>query len=73
VDYYGKLTRLKRVGLKYRHTQVHDLIQVLTAQGVPPRNLEGWTSIYRRAGCLFEHAYEGDSQGIEWFVHVVKL
>lgn len=73
VDYYGKLTRLMNVKRKYRHTMIHDLIQVLTAQGVPPPNRKQWASLYARSGCALQHVYEGDSQGIEWFVHVVKL
>jgi SAM-dependent methyltransferase len=73
VDYYGKLTRVPNIKREYQHTLVHDLIQVLTAQGVPPANLKGWAALYGRAGCYLEHAYEGDSQGIEWFVHVVRL
>lgn len=73
VDYYGKLTRVPRIQAKYRHTLIHDLIQVATAQGVPPADLAGWAAVYDAAGCSIEHAYEGDNQGIEWFVHLVKL
>lgn len=73
VDYYGALTRLREFDPKYRHTALHDLIQLVTAQGVPPPDLEGWAAVYDEGDCLIEHAYEGDSQGIRWFVHVVRL
>jgi SAM-dependent methyltransferase len=73
VDYYGKLTRLKTVRREYQHTLIHDLIQFLSAQGVPPANRKGWSQIYRAAGCLLEHCCEGDNQGVEWFVHIVRL
>lgn len=73
VDYYGKLTHTPTVERKYQHTLIHDLIQVLSAQGVPPPDLRGWMEVYKSAGCQLEHAYEGDDQGFEWFVHVVRL
>lgn len=73
VDYYGKLTRVPNAGPKYRHTLIHDVIQVITAQGVPPSDLAGWAKVYDASGCSIEHAFEGDSQGIEWFVHLVRL
>jgi hypothetical protein len=73
VDYYGKLTRHQNVAPKYRHTLIHDLIQVITAQGIPPADLAGWIEVYDAAGCSVEHAFEGQSQGIEWFVHLVRL
>ena len=52
VDYYGKLTRAPIVGRKYQHTLIHDLIQVLSAQGVPPADLREWIKIYENAGCV---------------------
>lgn len=73
VDYYGKLTQVSHTNLKYRHTLIHDVIQVITAQGVPPPDVAGWARVYHGAGCSIEHTYEGDSQGIEWFVHLVRL
>lgn len=73
VDYYGKLTRVPRVKARHRHTMVHDVVQVTTAQGVPPADLTGWLEVYGEAGCSVEHAYEGESSGIQWFVHLVGL
>lgn len=73
VDYYGKLTRVRETRGEHLHTLLHDLIQMITAQGVPPSDLSGWVKVYRAAGCSIEHAYEGSSQGIEWFVHLVRL
>lgn len=73
VDYYGKLTRVGGASPKYRHTLIHDVIQVITGQGVPPADLAGWDAVYEAADCSIEHAYEGDTNGIEWFVHLVRL
>lgn len=73
VDYYGKLTRLESIGRRYTHTLIHDVLQVLTAQGVPPSDVVTWFHLYEAAACNLEHAYEGRTNGIEWFVHVVAL
>jgi hypothetical protein len=73
VDYYGKLTRLRHVSRRYRHTLLHDMAQILSGQGVPPEDLPGWTAVYEAAGCSLRRAYEGESAGIDWFVHVVQL
>ncbi|MEU5635903.1 SAM-dependent methyltransferase [Streptomyces rishiriensis] len=73
VDYYGKLGRVDAIPSQYRHTVVHDVIQALTGQGVPPQRREEWLPIYEAAGVRLEHVFEGDDSGIEWFVHVVEL
>jgi len=73
VDYYGKLSHVSRIKTKYRHTLIHDIVQVVSAQGIPPPDLAGWAAIYLTAGCQLVHAYEGDNQGVEWFVHLVRL
>ena len=73
VDYYGKLDRLRDYPLRYRHTLIHDVAQVVSAQGVPPADIRAWAKLYRGAGCDIVHAYEGESDGIEWFIHRVTL
>jgi SAM-dependent methyltransferase len=73
VDYYGKLMRVNRPAAKYQHTILHDVLQQLTGQGTPPSDLRHWVEIYEAAGCETLHVYEGESSGIDWFVHVVKL
>jgi len=73
VDYYGKLDRPRDFPRRYRHTLLHDLAQVVSAQGIPPANLRGWAELYRDAGCDVVHAYEGESEGIQWFIHHVQL
>lgn len=73
VDYYGVLTRTSGRDPAHEHTVLHDLIQLVTAQGVPPADLAGWNRVYEEGGCALEEAFEGDSRGIRWFVHVVRL
>jgi SAM-dependent methyltransferase len=73
VDYYGKLGRLRHLPSRYRHTLLHDVVQTITGQGIPPADSAGWADVYSAAGAELEHAYEGDDSGIEWCVHVVRL
>lgn len=68
VDYYGALG----------HTSdppparaVHDWIQLLSSQGVPPPDLDGWEAVYRAAGCSLLHAVEDGEAGV--FIHFVRL
>jgi len=73
VDYYGKLAQVPTRHPQYRHTYLHDLAQSISAQGVPPPDLQTWAAVYEAAGCTIVHAYEGENNGIEWFIHVVQL
>jgi SAM-dependent methyltransferase len=72
-DYYGKLGSVERVDDAHAHTLVHDVAQVLSGQGVPPPSLAKWTEVYAQAGVELMHAYEGEADGIAWFIHVVRL
>jgi len=72
-DYYGKLTRMRRVPTRYRHAVLQDVAQAISGQGVPPGDRTGWFAVYEAAGCGLVQAYEGDATGIAWFVHVVRL
>jgi hypothetical protein len=72
-DYYGKLGSLNAVGSRYRHTLIQDVAQAISAQGVPPADLDGWATMYEAAGCRVVHVYQGAEHGLDWFVHVVKL
>jgi SAM-dependent methyltransferase len=72
-DYYGKLGAHERVDPVYAHTLVHDVAQVLSGQGVPPPDLEGWAAVYAAAGAVLLHAYEGEGDGIAAFIHVLRL
>lgn len=73
VDYYGKLLRISDVDRRFQHTLLQDLVQVATGQGVPPVDLEAWGEVYTAASCRLVHAYQAETDGIEWFVHVVQL
>jgi SAM-dependent methyltransferase len=73
VDYYGKLLHSGSVDRRFRHTLLQDLVQAATGQGVPPQDLSGWCKVYEEAGSRLLYAYQSENDGIEWFIHVVKL
>lgn len=68
-DYYGRLGH--SIDLKLRETFLHDYVQVISGQGVPPPNAAGWNAAYSAVGCSFVHAIE--DRGSSRFVHVVRL
>jgi hypothetical protein len=73
VDYYGRLGTTKRDPAGYAHTLLHDLVQALTGQGVPPPDWKGWRKVYEHAGAKVLHRLEGERDGVAWFAHVVRL
>jgi SAM-dependent methyltransferase len=68
VDYYGVLGHsaepLPRLAL-------HDWIQLLSSQGVPPPDLDGWQSVYEQADCQLLHAIQDVKESV--FIHLVRL
>lgn len=69
-DYYGRL------GWDFpapsRLALLHDLVQALSGQGVPPPDRDGWRRVYEEAGCTLLHAFEAEDPGV-WFVHLLRL
>jgi Methyltransferase domain len=72
-DYYGKLGWTRRVSGAYAHSLLQDVAQTISGQGVPPPDRARWAAIYDAAGSALLDAYEGDHNGVAWFVHVVRL
>ena len=68
-DYYGRLGR--REPPWPRRTVLHDFVQVISGQGVPPADREGWAEIYSAAGCTLAHVAEDESA--TWFIHILRL
>jgi hypothetical protein len=68
-DYYGRLGANAHGG--HRETVLHDYIQLISGQGVPPRRFSDWRSIYAEAGCRVVHVME--DRHTTMFIHVVKL
>lgn len=72
-DYYGRLTHDRPADGAHGHALAQDLTQVLSGQGLPPPDLPGWARVYQAADCTLVKAYEGDNDGVAWFIHVVAL
>jgi SAM-dependent methyltransferase len=72
-DYYGRLGTPLSSCSRWHPTITHDLVQVLSGQGVPPSDPAAWADIYARASCLQVGRIEGETDGIAWFVHLVRI
>ncbi|MGH9228110.1 MAG: class I SAM-dependent methyltransferase [Acidimicrobiales bacterium] len=67
-DYYGALGHMADPTPR---RAVHDWIQLISGQGVPPPDLAGWEAVYVKAGCTLLHAVEDTDAGV--FIHFVRL
>lgn len=68
VDYYGRLGKKRRGS---RETLLHDYIQLISGQGVPPATAAEWRSIYAQAGCQLVHIIE--DKVTTRFIHILRL
>lgn len=68
-DYYGRLGRGH--GPLRGHTALHDYVQLISGQGVPPAGVGEWRTIYRAAGCRLVHIIEDTAT--TRFIHLVRL
>ncbi|HSB11718.1 MAG TPA: methyltransferase domain-containing protein [Blastocatellia bacterium] len=69
-DYYGRLGS-KKGRQRSRKTLLHDYVQLISGQGVPPASAAQWRSIYSRAKCRLVHIIEDKST--TRFIHIVRL
>jgi SAM-dependent methyltransferase len=69
-DYYS---HLGVVGRGSARTLLHDVVQIVSGQGLPPPTCEGWDSAYRAGGATLLQALEASGDGIDRFVHLVRL
>lgn len=72
-DYYSRLASPRGQNGNFKRTLVHDVAQLVSAQGLPPRNLREWRTIYRRASVRLLQAYGLTDHGVSWFIHLVRL
>ena len=67
-DYYGALGHVSDPPPR---RALHDWIQLISSQGVPPPDLAGWEAVYVAADCTLLHAVEDTDAGV--FIHFVRL
>lgn len=66
-DYYGRLGSGRTS--QDRHTLLHDYVQVISGQGIPPSTLREWREIYDEAGYRLVHVLE--DRVTTQFIHVL--
>lgn len=71
-DYYSRLHERGDAD-DWTRTLVHDVAQVVSGQGTPPRRLKEWQTIYRRNRVTLLQSIARTDDGVSWFVHVVQL
>jgi SAM-dependent methyltransferase len=72
VDYYSHLARGDGPKAEAR-TLIHDVAQLVSGQGLPPPSFEGWLAAYVEAGAELLHRFHAKADGIDRFVHIIKL
>jgi SAM-dependent methyltransferase len=68
-DYYGRLGHRRPPWS--RKTGLHDFVQAISGQGVPPPDVRAWKRLYARAGCQLGQVLE--DRGSTAFIHFVRL
>lgn len=68
-DYYGRLNSQEPADDSL--LLLHDFSQLISGQGIPPPDAEGWIALYEAAGCRFVHAIEDNKSSR--FLHIVQL
>ena len=70
-DYYGQLGH--EIACPPRRGLLHDFVQAISGQGVPPADFHEWAVIYQAAGCTFVDGLAGVDNGFRWYVHLLQL
>jgi SAM-dependent methyltransferase len=70
-DYYGQLGQ--GIGCVPRLGLLHDFVQAISGQGVPPAGFPEWAAIYEDAACTLVDRLEGSDGGFRWYVHLLRL
>lgn len=68
-DYYGRLGKSHQP--LPRRAGLHDYVQAISGQGVPPADVSAWQELYAAAGCSLAHVIE--DPGATCFVHLLRL
>jgi SAM-dependent methyltransferase len=72
-DYYGVLGSCQKLTRSNRQAPLHDFVQLMSGQAVPPSTRSRWVELYCDAGCRTRSILEGNSGGFHWFIHVIDL
>lgn len=67
-DYYGRLGHGRDAR---RETLLHDYVQAISGQGIPPPDRKAWQALYRAAGVRLVHCIEDTST--TRFLHLLRM
>ncbi len=67
-DYYGRLGHGREAR---RETLLHDYVQAISGQGIPPPDRKAWQALYRAAGVRLVHCIEHTST--TRFLHLLRI
>lgn len=67
-DYYGRLGHGREAR---RETLLHDYVQAISGQGIPPPDRKAWQRLYRDAGVRLVHCIEDTST--TRFLHLLRM
>ncbi len=68
-DYYGRLGHTGRG--EDPETLLHDYVQAISGQGIPPPDFRAWRTLYRAAGLRPVHCIEDSASSR--FIHLLRL
>ena len=71
-DYYGELNGSGQEA-QARGGMLHDIVQVISGQGIPPSSMADWKSMYEAAGCTLLHVVHFECSRFRRFLHFVSL
>jgi SAM-dependent methyltransferase len=71
-DYYGELNGSGEE-VQLRGAMLHDIVQVISGQGIPPASMSDWKGIYEAAGCTLLHVVHFECSRFRRFLHFVSL
>jgi SAM-dependent methyltransferase len=72
-DYYGELRGPGTASEARPRALLHDVAQLISGQGIPPRDLDTWRGILDRNGCTLIQAFEGEGGGLRRFILLLQL
>lgn len=70
-DYYGRMQKDKFENNS--EVLLHDWIQFISGQGIPPADRLFWNKIYLKVGCKLIDVVESRESKIPYFVHLISL
>jgi SAM-dependent methyltransferase len=72
-DYFGSLGQPQDDADVRTRGLFHDVAQLMSGQGIPPGDLEGWAEVLERNDCTLIKAFSGEGGDIKRFILLLQL